>query len=226
MSPTDPAEPAEAAEAPPAAGGRTPPRWGVLALAGLIGIGMVRQGCPVRPTGRRSRGRHRPLPGDLPPEGPAPPPLPCSAPARVAIPSIEVSAPLMPLGLDKDGWIEGPPADAPRLAGWYAHAPTPGENGTAVIVGHVDTRGGPAVFYGLGALEKGRTIRVTREDGRTAVFEVYGIQVFDKRKFPARKVYGPTGRPELRVLTCGGAYEAGSGYAGNVVVFARMAEPG
>lgn len=67
---------------------------------------------------------------------------------------------------------------------------------------------------------------MTREDGRTAVFEVYGIQVFDKRKFPSRKVYGTTGRPELRVLTCGGAYAAGSGYAGNVVVFARMTRAG
>ncbi|MEU6331279.1 class F sortase [Streptomyces sp. NPDC047049] len=227
MSPTDPAEAAPgqpAAEKPTAA---RRPRWGVLALAGLIGIGMVRQGLSGEADGPPQPGAGTALfPGDLPPGGPAPPPLPRSAPARVAIPSIEVSAPLMPLGLDKDGWIEAPPADAPRLAGWYAHAPTPGENGTAVIVGHVDGRGGPAVFYGLGALEKGRTIRVTREDGRTAVFEVYGIQVFDKRKFPARKVYGPTGRPELRVLTCGGAYEAGSGYAGNVVVFARMTESG
>lgn len=203
------------------------PRWSALALAGLIGIGMVRQGLSGEADGPPQPGADSALfPGDLPPDGPAPPPLPPSAPARVAIASLDVSAPLLPLGLDKDGWIEAPPADAPRLAGWYAGAPTPGENGTAVIVGHVDSRSGPAVFYGLGALEKGRTIRVTREDGRTAVFEVYGIQVFDKRKFPARKVYGSTGRPELRVLTCGGPYEAGSGYTGNVVVFARMTTTG
>lgn len=144
----------------------------------------------------------------------------------MAIPSLDVAAPLLPLGLNGNGKIAAPLTEDPGLAGWYADAPTPGENGTAVIVGHVDSRSGPAVFYGLGALEKGRTIRVTREDGRTAVFEVYGIQVFDKRKFPSRKVYGTTGRPELRVLTCGGAYTAGSGYAGNVVVFARMTRAG
>lgn len=222
MSPTDPPE-ATAGE--PAAARR--PRWGVLALAGLIGLGMVRQGLSGEADGPPQPEAGTALfPGDLPPDGPAPPPLPRSAPSRVAIASLDVSAPLMPLGLGKDGWIEAPPADEPRLAGWYEGAPTPGENGTAVIVGHVDSLSGPAVFYGLGALEKGRTIRVTRRDGRTAVFEVYGIQVFDKRKFPAKKVYGATGRPELRVLTCGGAYEAGSGYASNVVVFARMTRAG
>ncbi|WP_327705481.1 class F sortase [Streptomyces decoyicus] len=218
MSPTGPPE---AAPGEPAAARR--PRWGVLALAGLIGIGLVRQGLSGEADGPPQPGAGTALfPGDLPPDGPAPPPLPRSAPARVAIPSIAVSAPLMPLGLDKDGLIKAPPADDPRLAGWYEDAPTPGENGTAVIVGHVDSLSGPAVFYGLGALEKGKTIRVTREDGRTAVFKVYGTQVFDKRKFPAGKVYGTTGRPELRVLTCGGDYSADSGYAGNVVVFARM----
>ncbi|MEU8995117.1 class F sortase [Streptomyces caniferus] len=222
MSPTDPPE-ATAGE--PAAARR--PRWGVLALAGLIGLGMVRQGLSGEADGPPQPEAGTALfPGDLPPDGPAPPPLPRSAPSRVAIASLDVSAPLMPLGLGKDGWIEAPPADDPRLAGWYEGAPTPGENGTAVIVGHVDSLSGPAVFYGLGALEKGRTIRVTRRDGRTAVFEVYGIQVFDKRKFPAKKVYGATGRPELRVLTCGGAYEPGSGYASNVVVFARMTRAG
>ncbi|MFI0711195.1 class F sortase [Streptomyces inhibens] len=218
MSPTDPPEtsPGEPAAA-------RPPRWGVLALVGLIGFGMVRQGLSGEADGPPQPGAATSVfPGDRPPDGPAPPPLPRSAPARVAIPSIEVSAPVTPVGLDKDGWIEAPPAGDADLAGWYADAPSPGESGTAVLVGHVDSAGGPAVFYGLGALERGRTIRVTRQDGRTAVFEVYGIHVFDKRKFPARKIYGSTGHPELRVLTCGGAYSAGSGYAGNVVVFARM----
>ncbi|MEU5213097.1 class F sortase [Streptomyces sp. NPDC020742] len=162
------------------------------------------------------------FPGDAPPDGPAPPPLPRSAPALVAIPSLAVAAPVVPLGLDRDGWIEPPPSGDPNLAGWYRGAPSPGERGTAVLVGHVDNLSGPAVFYALGALEKGRTIRVTREDGRTAVFEVYGVRVFDKRHFPARTIYADTGRPELRVLTCGGSYAAGSGYTGNVVVFARM----
>ncbi|MFI0155096.1 class F sortase [Streptomyces lydicus] len=224
MSATDQPEAppkAEASAPAPAAAGR--PRWGVLAVVGLVGFGMLRHGLSDEADGPPQPGAAVSLfPGDAPPTGPPPAPLPRSAPSRVTIPSLAVSAPVLPLGLDRDGWIEAPPAEDPDLAGWYEGAPSPGERGTAVLVGHVDNRSGPAVFYGLGALEKGRTIRVTREDGRTAVFEVYGVQVFDKRKFPARKVYADTGRPELRVLTCGGSYSPDTGYAGNVVVFARM----
>ncbi|MFI6766230.1 class F sortase [Streptomyces sp. NPDC050355] len=214
----------EATPGQPAA--RRRPRWGALVLVGLVGFGMLRQGLSGEADGPPQPDAATSLFGDAPPGGPAPPPLPRSAPSRVAIPSIGVSAPVLPLGLDEDGWIAAPPASDAQLAGWYKAAPSPGERGTAVLVGHVDSAGGPAVFYGLGALEKGRTIRVTREDGRIAVFEVYGVRVFGKHGFPARKVYGDTGRPELRVLTCGGAYSAGSGYTGNVVVFARMVKSG
>ncbi|UQA97707.1 class F sortase [Streptomyces halobius] len=200
------------------------PKWGVIALVGLTGLALVRNGLsdeadgPPQPHGAV----RRVSPTDSRPDVSAPAPLPRSAAARVTIPSIKVSAPVIPVGLDKDGWIAAPPPKNPRLAGWYKDAPAPGENGTAVVVGHVDNFSGPAVFYGLGGLKKGNTIRVTREDGRTVVFEVYGIQVFAKKDFPSRQVYGATGRPELRVLTCGGGYSANSGYAGNVVVFARM----
>ncbi|MDC7336327.1 class F sortase [Streptomyces lydicus] len=223
MSATDQPEAppkAEASAPAPAAAGR--PRWGVLAVVGLVGFGMLRHGLSDEADGP-------PQPGAAVSSSPATPRRPVRPGAAALLravprddPSLAVSAPVLPLGLDRDGWIEAPPAEDPDLAGWYEGAPSPGERGTAVLVGHVDNRSGPAVFYGLGALEKGRTIRVTREDGRTAVFEVYGVQVFDKRNFPARKVYADTGRPELRVLTCGGSYSPDTGYAGNVVVFARM----
>ena len=94
--------------------------------------------------------------------------------------------------------------------------------GTSVIVGHVDNMKGPAVFYGLGSLQKGNHIEVARFDGRTAVFEVYGVEVFDKATFPGTRVYGDTGQPELRVITCGGGFSRSRGYDGNVVAFARL----
>ncbi|MFI9052291.1 class F sortase [Streptomyces sp. NPDC053427] len=197
------------------------PNWGVMALVGLTGFGMLRSGLSDEADGPPQPGGGAPA---LTPVGgrPSGPRLARSAVSRVAVPSLKISAPVVPLGLDKDGWIAAPPARNPNLAGWYADGPAPGEPGTAVIVGHVDLYTGPAVFYRLGSLTKGRTIRVTRKDGRTVLFEVYGIQVFAKEHFPARRVYGATGRPELRLLTCGGGYSASGGYAGNVVVFARM----
>lgn len=92
------------------------------------------------------------------------------------------------------------------------------------MVGHVDNHLGPAVFYGLGALQKEDRVEIERRDGRTAVFEIYGIEVFAKNDFPGDRVYNSKGAAELRVITCGGGFTQQDGYDGNVVVFARLAE--
>jgi hypothetical protein len=133
-----------------------------------------------------------------------------------------VDAPVVDVGLDQAGWVDAPPPENPNLVGWYQNGISPGQRGTAVLVGHVDNAAGPAVFYGLGSLRRGQHIEVPRFDGRVAVFEVYGIEVFAKDDFPGARVYGDTGQPELRVITCGGGYTQAGGYDGNVVVFARM----
>lgn len=176
-----------------------------------------------------------PADGPQPPEAPPPqpPPLPTptatgpeplrpSPPTLIEIRSIGVYAKTARVGLTDKGWIDAPPSKERNLAAWYDGSPTPGAAGTSVIVGHVDVPAGPAVFYDLGTLHKGATIRITREDGGTAVFTVYGVQVFSKKDFPADRVYGGTGVPELRVITCGGSYDKDDGYSGNVVAFARL----
>ncbi|MFF0444961.1 class F sortase [Streptomyces sp. NPDC004609] len=149
-------------------------------------------------------------------------PLPPSAPLRIRIPDIEVDAPLMGLGLGKDGSLDVPPAENRNLAGWYRHGTAPGAEGTSIVAGHVDNAWGPAVFYGLGALEKGHRIEVSRADGRTAVFTIDAIEVYDYDEFPDKKVYGARDRAELRVITCGGGFSEKSGYQGNVVAFAHL----
>jgi hypothetical protein len=152
----------------------------------------------------------------------SPPVVPAPGPVRIRIRSIGVDAPLTNVGLDKNGWVQAPPPKDRNLAAWYRGSAVPGARGTSVIVGHVDNKAGPAVFYGLGAMRKGKTLEVLRRDGTTSVFTVYGIQVFAKDDFPAQRVYGSTGRAELRVITCGGVYTKARGYSGNVVVFARL----
>ncbi|MYV58210.1 class F sortase, partial [Streptomyces sp. SID3212] len=149
-------------------------------------------------------------------------PLPYAPMSRVRIPAIKVDAPVVDVGLDREGWIAAPEPQDPNMAGWYQNGVAPGQRGTAVVVGHVDNQAGPAVFYGLGSLEKGQHVEVSRYDGRVAVFEIYGVEVFSKSDFPGPRVYGDTGRPELRVITCGGGYSKAGGYDGNVVVFARL----
>jgi hypothetical protein len=155
-----------------------------------------------------------------------PPAVAAPRPDRIRIRSIGVDAPLMTVGLDENGWIQAPPPEDKNLAAWYQGSAVPGSPGTSVIVGHVDNQAGPAVFYGLGALKKGNTLEVLGRDGTTAVFAVYGIQVFAKDDFPAQRVYGATGQAELRVITCGGVYTKARGYSGNVVVFARLVNGG
>ncbi|WP_217145300.1 class F sortase [Streptomyces sp. AC627_RSS907] len=153
---------------------------------------------------------------------PAAPSLPPSPPDRIRVPAIGVDAPLTGLGLTPSGSLDVPPAEQKNLAGWYEAGTTPGETGTAIVAGHVDNTEGPAVFYRLGALEKGDTIEVDRRDGGVAVFTVHAVEVYAAEDFPDGKVYGAAGRPELRVITCGGDYSRGTGYQGNVVVFAHL----
>ncbi|GAP51178.1 class F sortase [Streptomyces azureus] len=155
-------------------------------------------------------------------ERPDAPALPPSPPDRIRIPAIRVDAPLTDLGLTRTGSLDVPPAERKNLAGWYEAGTAPGERGTAIVAGHVDNADGPAVFYRLGSLAKGRTIEVDRRDGSVAVFTVDAVEVYAAKDFPDAKVYGAARRPELRVITCGGGYSRGSGYQGNVVVFAHL----
>ncbi|MEU5182949.1 class F sortase [Streptomyces longwoodensis] len=201
--------------------------WGVIALVLLTGLALIRNGSgefdvgPPQPA-PAAAADSRTAPGAA--FGQAPAALPFALVDRIRIPAIQVDAPAMPVGLDADGWVGAPPPEDPNLAGWFTGAVSPGEKGTAVVVGHVDNTQGPAVFYGLGALKKGNRVEVARQDGRTAVFEIYGVEVFAKDDFPGDRVYASKGEPELRVITCGGGFSKQNGYDGNVVVFARLVE--
>jgi sortase (surface protein transpeptidase) len=149
-------------------------------------------------------------------------PLPPSAPVRLRIPEIRVDAPVMRLGLGRDGSLDVPPPGDRNVVGWYQDGTSPGAKGTAIVAGHVDNAQGRSVFYHLGALEKGHRIEVTRKDGRTAVFTIDAIEVYEADDFPDEKVYGLRDRAELRVITCGGGFTEKTGYRGNVVAYAHL----
>ncbi len=151
--------------------------------------------------------------------------MPRSQPTRIRIPRIGVDAPTTPVGLDRNQQIAVPPLNQPKTAGWYKLGPSPGEVGTAVVVGHVDSRAtGRAVFFRLGALKPGDTIEVLRNDGKKARFIIDGVAAYPKKTLPLKLVYGYTGKAQLRVITCGGAYDkAARSYKDNIVVFATLA---
>ncbi|MEU5363565.1 class F sortase [Streptomyces sp. NPDC005925] len=159
----------------------------------------------------------------------APRPVPPSRATRLRVPYLGIDAPVMRLELDARHRMTAPPDGHPNLVGWYADGPTPGENGTAVAVGHLDTEKGPAVFAGLSEMKPGRRVEVRRADDRTAVYTVDAVRRYEKDAFPDKEVYGNRSRPELRLITCGGRYDRRRGYLGNVVVFAhltRVRDPG
>lgn len=149
-------------------------------------------------------------------------PLARSRPVKIMVPAIFIEAPVTGLGLDKKGHLGAPPLSRPKLVGWYREGPSPGEAGTSLIVGHRDTETGPAIFLNLNALHRGDTVKVARADRLTAVFVVDEVKTYTKDKFPDDKVYGATGRPELRLMTCGGRFNKKNGYSANVVVFAHL----
>ncbi|ASW56324.1 class F sortase [Plantactinospora sp. KBS50] len=149
--------------------------------------------------------------------------LAASEPNRVAIRSVGLDAPVQPVGLAADGTIATPPDDRPDVAGWYNQSPTPGQYGPSVLVGHVDTRTGPAVFHDLSRVRSGDRVEIERADGSTAVFQVDSTRKYDKSRFPADQVFGDFDRPGLRLITCGGRWVGGeTGYADNVVVYATL----
>jgi len=150
------------------------------------------------------------------------PVLPGSPPVVLTIPAIGVrSDNIVDLELAADGTMEVPQdASAP---GWFTPGPSPGQFGPAIIVGHVDSETGPAVFYRLGELRPGDRVKVSRQDGSVAIFGVDSVQTYEKNEFPTRDVYGnSTSRAELRLITCSGEYDSETGYLSNTVVFAHL----
>ena len=145
--------------------------------------------------------------------------LQVALPVRLRIPAAGVDTELQQLGRLDDGTI-AVPTDS-DLAGWYAEGPRPGQPGPAVILGHVDSKRGPAVFYELRRLPMGTEIHVDRADGSTMTFRATGRSQVPKTLFPTELVYGATLEPSLRLVTCGGEFDRSAGsYLDNVIVYA------
>lgn len=137
-------------------------------------------------------------------------------PQRLVIPDLDIDRPLAPLGVDPTGEHQVP--DDAGTVGWYAGGPTPGEPGPALILGHVDYRGTPGAFAHLDRLGVGDLVGVDR-----LLYRVTDIRRVPKDEFPRDLVYGRTDRSELRLITCGGVFDHGTGhYRDNVIVSAAL----
>ena len=158
----------------------------------------------------------RPVVADADPEAPPP--------RRVTIERIGVDTKLINLRVQSNGELEVPASY--DVAGWHRAGTAPGDVGPAVLVGHVDSFDGPAVFFRLRELQAGDRVTVTRSDGSVVHFDVDRVERYAKAEFPTEAVYGATEGPELRLLTCGGEFDKKTrSYEDNVVVYARQAPP-
>ncbi len=142
---------------------------------------------------------------------------------RVEIPAIGVDSSLERLQLDPRTGELTPPEEW-MSAGWYGDGTVPGDIGPSVIAGHVDSVTAPAVFARLGELVPGDDIRVTLSSGDVKEFVVDSQTAAPKDDFPTDLVYGPTPTPQLRLITCDGVFDGGTGhYLDNLIVFASLA---
>ncbi|MDK3256792.1 class F sortase [Blastococcus capsensis] len=147
--------------------------------------------------------------------------VPSAPPVGVRVDAIDVDARVVPLGLDADGHLEVP--DDFSAAGWWEGGAEPGEAGPTVVVGHVDSYQGPAVFHRLRDLEVGDEIVLTVEGGESVSYRVTGTQEVPKDEFPTEAVYGTTPGPTLRLITCGGPFDrTARSYLNNTIVFADL----
>ena len=144
-----------------------------------------------------------------------------SVPIAVRIPAIGLAVWLTQLGLNANGTVEVP--TSVKVPGWFSPGPSPGQVGSAVILGHVDSYQGPGVFFQLRTLQPGDQITVNLADGVVATFNVTSVVMYQKAQFPDQQVYGSNGSSELQLVTCGGTFDPQTGhYLSNIVVYSSF----
>ena len=138
-------------------------------------------------------------------------------PTRIAIPSLNLDAVVVPVGIEDDGTMEIPGAIE---AGWYRFGPRPGSTkGSAVIAGHVDHKKTPGVFIGLRSLEIGQEVVVTDDGGIDHRYVVRERFQVGKRELPVKTLFQREGDPVLTLITCGGKFDRKArSYDDNIVI--------
>ena len=140
-------------------------------------------------------------------------------PVRISIPAARVNARVQSVRVRR-GELEVPHIG---MAGWYDAGPRPGEDGRAVLIGHLDTRHGPGLFARVPRMKAGAEISVLDRRGGVHRYRTVGVTQVEKTRFPTESVYGHARAPVLVLVTCGGPWKKGRGYRDNVLLYARAA---
>lgn len=144
-----------------------------------------------------------------------------SLPRELIVPSLGIATSIGQLGLQANHQVQVPASV--HTVGWFRFGPTPGQVGSAVILGHVDSYLGPGIFFNIKSLPVGALIEVRLANRSTALFRVTSVVQYAKSSFPDALVYGSSGERELNLVTCGGTFNrATGGYESSIVVFSRL----
>ncbi|KOF10463.1 peptidase C60 [Planococcus glaciei] len=143
-------------------------------------------------------------------------------PTKLEIPAIEVKSEILHLGLTETGEMAVP--DNGEEVSWFSHGYQPGENGRAVIAGHVDDLEGPAIFWDLSKLKAGDEILVAEGDKQLR-FKVYKMESVPLDNADLSSIFGYQSSPELVLITCAGTYDYSRGTREErLVVYASLIE--
>ncbi|WP_252314379.1 class F sortase [Sinobaca sp. H24] len=130
-------------------------------------------------------------------------------PVSLAVPAIDITADLEPVGVLENGQM-GVPSTENGVA-WFEPGVSPGEQGNAVLAGHVDSKTGPAIFYDLEELEAGDEIEVTDDEGETLTFVVQRAESYDRKDAPLEEIFGASNTRNLNLITCTGTFDQAEG---------------
>lgn len=144
------------------------------------------------------------------------------APAFLLIPSISVSAIIEQAGLTPEGQMEDP-TTWDNVA-WYRYGPSPGEEGSAVLAGHLDSETSEAVFWDLHKLVPGDSVEIIDTHGNVHIFTVTGGEAYGATDVPMEELFAQTGKPRIALITCDGTWSAAGGYSERFIVYAELAE--
>ncbi|OGK25855.1 hypothetical protein A2954_01080 [Candidatus Roizmanbacteria bacterium RIFCSPLOWO2_01_FULL_37_12] len=143
-------------------------------------------------------------------------------PRNFDIPKIDVSAPIVPVGVDETGKMQLP--ENINEVGWFEPGFKPGEKGSAVISGHLDsTTGEGAIFYHLHELEPGDSLYVTDELGAQYTFVVTRKEIYEYDKVPLEEVFGESSKKHLNLITCTGQWNFSQrNYSHRMIIYSEL----
>jgi sortase A len=145
-------------------------------------------------------------------------------PTHVSIPKIGIESFVEQVGLDEAGKMDVPKKD--EDVGWFSLGYKPGDNGSAVLAGHLDTvKGTPAVFWDLAKLNLGDEIIVTDDKNHTFYYVVTNKTTYVYDQVPLDKIFAQTGEPILNLITCGGSFNrAARNYTHRTIIESKMVQ--